>query len=58
MIPRILYDLGIEIKRNYPRPMIRYIKDTLKDNLIGVEIGTFRGFNSKSRNIIVESGKN
>ncbi len=48
IIGKILYDKGLEIKRTLPRPMIRFIKKNLPGNLVGVEIGCFRGLNSQS----------
>ena len=48
MIRELMYRVGIEIKRINPRPMILFVKENSKKNLIGVEIGTFRGYSAKS----------
>lgn len=39
-------DWGLMMRRTYPRPMIRQLIG--KDNLIGAEIGVFKGRNAKS----------
>lgn len=47
---KIAAALNLSLVRRFPRPMIRYIKNNNPNNteLVGVEIGTYRGINALS----------
>lgn len=49
IINKILWKFNMSIRWNFPRPSIKFIKKISgREKLIGVEIGVFRGENSKS----------